>query len=154
MGRDTQSSKVTNRRRLLASLGVSFASGLAGCNSNDGTDNTTNENGDQSTTAGDSTSTTSTTTADELRFNGGTLSDFVAALRTADQQDLSKLKVEPGTYRFDPISNVEPGSKDRTRRSKISTISSLRDLTQRSYLPPRLVPDSGLLVGRTSHSRA
>lgn len=110
----------SDRRRFIKLAGLSGLVSIAGCSQNNQTP--TDEAGTTSSTSSatdsetvvftDSETSTSSTTTSDLRFDGGTLSDFVAALRTADQQDISKVQIAPGTYRFDPLSAVESGSKD------------------------------------------
>lgn len=109
------------RRRLFALAASGGIASLAGCgsaNDSGGAPDRTAATGttvvftDTETAAATSERASTSTTSDSERvFAGGTLEEFKTALQAASELPDATLQIEPGTYSFDPLKEVEPGDK-------------------------------------------
>lgn len=110
------------RRRLLGLVVAGGATSLSGCsafgNSDDASDNTHTtstvvfNNTSTNTPTLTNTDTQTSTRNEERTFTGGSLADFRTALNTASGLPNATLQIQPGTYRFNPLQEVEPGEID------------------------------------------
>ncbi|WP_225333333.1 right-handed parallel beta-helix repeat-containing protein [Halomicrobium urmianum] len=108
------------RRRQLLALAAGGTTSLAGCSAFGNSSTTTAENETETPTVvftetdtdtPTPTNTATATTNNGRIFTGGTLADFRAALHAASSLPDATLQVDPGTYRFEPLREVEPGNK-------------------------------------------
>lgn len=97
------------RRRLLALGALGGAPSLAGCSAFGPSEDPAGD--DRTDTSTGATNASDSTAPPDETFAGGTLADFRAALEAASDGPDATLRIDPGTYRFDPLQAVEPGDK-------------------------------------------